>query len=327
MGGGMDSGGDRYTQVPNDVLAALARPGLTGEQRQTLAAIVAANFRWPAPREILSSRFLAQATGLPRRSVRRSLDVLIELEVVDLIPGAGTRAGNYLIRPPSAWSTGRTRAPCRSGRASAPTSAIGDVLVLPLGGAPVRPAAGAPVRPKKRERERDLSPGEIGAPMPGPTTQGLAALEVERVNRAFGFYPHPQTDRPRHVSDLNGSGRRSRMSAIVRDHLDGDRDRLPWALAAAVHGYIVRNGLRIQSTGWDPWQHFQIDSIINASNFPKNFDAARDAIALGNVPPFKQGADCAKSSQPAPRRRDRRPGSDLEGPVFDVKAFIARGKA
>lgn len=300
---------ERFTQLPNEILEVLARPGFTGEQRQVLAAIALANYRWPAPREILSSRFLAIATELPRRSVRRALDSLVELEVLDLIPGAGPRAGNYLIRPPAAWATGRASAPTSSGRASAPTSDETGPEVLVLVGAPMRPLVGAPVRPKKRERERDLSPGEI----------------VARVNRAFGNYPHPETGRPRHVSDLNGSGRRSRMSAIVRDHLEGDRNRLGWALAAAVHGYAVRHGLRVQESGWNPWPHFQIDSIINAGNFPKNFDAARDAIALGNVPPFKRGADSAKSSQPKRVDRERRPGGDLERGAFDLKAFVARG--
>jgi hypothetical protein len=297
----------RYTQVPNDILEAMARPGLTGEQRQILAAIVLANYKWPAPREILSSRFLAQATDLKRRSVRRTLARLVELEVLDLVPGAGTRAGNYLLRDPAAWSTGRTPAPATTGRTLAPSSAIGDVLVLPLEGASVRPLVGAPVRPKKRERERDISSGQ----------------EVERVNRAFAMYPHPDTGRPRHVSDLKGSGRRSRMSAIVRDHLAGDRAQLPTALAAAVHGYVIRNGTKTQESGWDPWAHFQIDSIINASNFPKNRDAALAALELGNKPPFKRGADSKRNSIARPVERTRRSGTDLATPAFDLKQFVS----
>ena len=290
---------DRFTKVPNDILAAMARPGLTGNERQILTAVALANFRWPEPRTHISSRFLEIATGIHRRSVRRALDDLVEKNVLEHSPGIGTRAGNYLISAPHLWASGRTTAPTTNstsgrttapttGRATAPTSGAPPRRPFALVGAPARPLVGAPLRPNKRESKRDLSPSEL----------------LTSVNAAFAHYPNPTTGRPKQLNDLNGSARRTRFSAIVRDHLEGDASRLGWALAAAVHGYVCRCGTKRQESGWDPWKHFELDSIANASNFPKNFQAIRDAIEIGNKAPFSQGGHEQKRGARKPDRAE-----------------------
>ena len=328
---------DRFTQVPNDILAAMARPGLTGNERQILTAVALANFRWPEPRTHISSRFLEIATGIHRRSVRRALDDLVEKKVLEHVPGSGTRAGNYLISAPHLWASGSTTAPTTNrsgvydgwvngnttapttnssrvydgwvngrttapttdstsgrttapttGRTTAPTSGAPPRRPFALVGAPARPLVGAPLRPNKRESKRDLSPTEL----------------LTSVNAAFAHYPNPTTGRPKQLNDLNGSARRTRFSAIVRDHLEGDASRLGWALAAAVHGYVCRCGIKRQESGWDPWKHFELDSIANASNFPKNFQAIRDAIEIGNKAPFSQGGHEQKRGARKPERAE-----------------------
>ena len=278
---------DRFTKVPNDILAAMARPGLTGNERQILTAVALANFRWPEPRTHISSRFLEIATGIHRRSVRRALDDLVEKNVLEHSPGIGTRAGNYLISAPHLWASGRTTAPT-TGRSTAPTSGAPPRRPFALVGALARPLVGAPLRPNKRESKRDLSPSEL----------------LTSVNAAFAHYPNPTTGRPKQLNDLNGSARRTRFSAIVRDHLEGDASRLGWALAAAVHGYVCRCGTKRQESGWDPWKHFELDSIANASNFPKNFQAIRDAIEIGNKAPFSQGGHEQKRGARKPDRAE-----------------------
>jgi hypothetical protein len=171
----MDQG--RFVKVPEGVLRELARMGLTGSQWAVVAVLVAELYRWPDPRDRLSSRYLATATGLDRRTVRRALEDLVRLGVFAIgETGRGARPGRIYLRPIDAWRPAESEqaacsdkvgAPVRpvSGRTHAPTPAPPDA---PLKGAPVRPQVGAPVRHKVRERETK----EWNTPPPGKLTHG-----------------------------------------------------------------------------------------------------------------------------------------------------------
>ena len=73
--------------------------------------------------------------------------------------------------------------------------------------------------------------------------------------------------------------RRSRIRSLLKDH--GARG--PWLL---VHGYAAYHGRKAATDKFDPWAHFEVDTLLRPAHREKYVEAANQALSEGKTPPF-----------------------------------------
>jgi hypothetical protein len=124
------------------------------------------------------------------------------------------------------------------------------------------------------------------------------------------------------------SATRQRAHELLTDDAGGDRDTLAELVEQAIAGFVVRHGLSVQEpSGWDPWEHFQLGSIVSMPKLGTNVAAAAAAHALGNVEPYKRGDDRRRRIPRDPLPPPGRSATALEEAERTRLALAARSPA
>ncbi len=304
------------------ILAIAREDDLLSRHIRTALAVLA-----NTDRRATSSRFLANATGIDRRDTQRALDDLVDWKLLELEVGEGSRGSRYTFKDPAAWAVVREIRPppilnlvADGNRPQAADPLPPQTAQTAI--APARtPADGGPPQTPKLGLVADGGPHKViaGALAPERKSKSLSPEleELEAVNRKLATYPNPRTGRPKTVRRLDSR----RLNSITKEHLGGDRSRLPRLLEAAIDGYVCRNGITVQESGFDGWAHFELESLLRPAHLDQNLAATLEAWAIGNRPPFKRGAHSEKrsSNKPKPAAPRGPLAKDLDPLLADLK--------
>lgn len=82
-----------HTDIAHEVLEAFMKTPLNGSQFRVLLAVIRKTWGWHKKEDILSLSQIAKLTGLPRRTVIRAANSLLQMKLLDRTTQANLRFG------------------------------------------------------------------------------------------------------------------------------------------------------------------------------------------------------------------------------------------